>query len=284
MRPARLYDAPEQFAEMMMKHLSESMNVLVQKTEEPLLLEINVNLNDPQEKIQVSLHNTFRTYMASGDMNTAIDYLNDTIRCTELMRTKKDDVVKLDSAYIYPAIRDTRYVEEAGKNVKFISEAYLPGLSVIYLEIKDSCSKIITEASLEYNPRLTEERVKHLAYRNLRTAGWQSSRLTLQSPFRESCCIEVFMDNSHPIECQFLLPEMATSNLPKSCLIAYTNRKTAMIMYSNERMETLSQVMRLADKSRFRDVVKRSCLFRPNPVSEQIYWIHNGEAKLLEEV
>ncbi len=284
MRPARLYDAPEQFAEMMMKHLSESMNVLVRKTEEPLLLEINLNPSDPKEKIQVSLHNTFRTYMVSGDMNTAVDYLNNTIRCTDLVRTKKSDVAKLDSAYIFPAIRDKRYVEEAGRESKFVSEAYLPGLNVIYLEIKDSCSKIITEASLEYNPRLTEERVKHLAYRNLRAAGWQSSRLTVQSPFRKSCYIEIFMDNSHPIECQFLLPEMATRNLPKSCLIAYTNRKTAMIMHSDERMETLSQVMCLADKARFRDVVKRSCLFMPNPVSEQIYWINYGEAKLLEQV
>lgn len=282
MRPARLYDEPEQFAEMMMKHLSESMNVHVQKTEEPLLLEINLDPNDPREKVHVSLHNTFRTYMASGDMNTAVDYLNNTIRCTELMRTKKDDVIKLDSAYIYPAIRETRYVEEAGKDVKFISDAYLPGLSVIYLEIKESCSKIITEAILEHNHRLTVDKVKHLAYRNLRTAGWQTSRITLQSPFRESCCIEVFMDNSHPIECQFLLPEMAKHNLPKSCLVAYTNRKTMMMMHTSERMDTLPQATRLAEKSRFRDIVRRSCYIMPNPVSEQIYWIKDGEVKLLE--
>jgi hypothetical protein len=282
MRPVRLYDAPEQFAEMMMKHLSESMNVPVRMLEEPLLLEINLDPNDPKELVRVSLHNTFRTYMAGGDMNTAIDYLNNMIRCTDFVRMKKGEVVKLDAAYIYPAIRDERYVKEAGKDVHFISDAYLPGLNVIYLEIKDGCTKIITEASLESNPRLTVEKVKHLAYRNLRAAGWQSSRLSLKSPFRESCSIEVYMDNSHPIECQFLLPEMARYNLPQSCLVAYTNRMTAMIMHSNERMETLSQVMRLAEKSKFRDVVKQSCLLKPNPVSEQIYWINKGEAKLLE--
>jgi hypothetical protein len=49
-------------------------------------------------------------------------------------------------------------------------------------------------------------------------------------------------------------------------------------------METISQALRLVDKSRFRDVVKRSCRLLPNPVSEEIYWISNGEAKLLEQV
>lgn len=283
MRAARLYDAPEQFAEMMMMHLGESLSVQVENTvEEPLLLMINLDPNDPANKVQVSLHNTYQTYMASGDMNAAVDNLNDTIRLTNYMQTKKDEIVKLDSAYIYPAIRDERYVEEAGRDVKFISDPYLPGLRVIYLEIKDECSKIISEASLEHNPRLTVEKIKHLAYRNLRTAGWQSPRLSLEVPLRPSCTVEVFMDNSHPIECQFLLPEMAKRNMPSSCLIAFTNRKYAMMMYSTEQMDTMAQARRLADKSKFREVVKRSFYIMPNPVSEQIYWIKDGEAKLLE--
>ena len=282
MRQARLYDVPEEFAEMMVKHLSESMNVRVQRTEEPLLLEVHVDPDNPKELIQVSLHNTFRTYMANGDMNTAVDYLNNTIRVTQFIQTKKDEVMKLDSAYIYPAIREDRYVQEAGMGMNFISDPYLPGLSVIYIEIKESCSKIISEASLEYNPRLTAGKVKHLAYRNLRSAGWQASRISLQSPARNSCHIELYTDNSHPIECQFLLPEMTLHNLPSSCLVAYSNRKTALMMHSEERMDTVAQAVRLANKSKFKDVVKRSWHMMPNPVSDQIFWINNGVAKLLE--
>jgi hypothetical protein len=283
MRPVRLYDEPEQFAEMMMRHLSESMDVFVQQKEEPLLLEISLEPNNPEEKLQVSLHNTFRTYMAGGDLNAAIDYLNSIIRCSQLVR-KKSEVTKLDPAYIFPAIRDERYVVEAGRDSPFVSEAYLPGLRVIFIEIKNSSSKIVNEAILSHNPRLTEEKVKRLAYRNLRSAGWQPSRLSLQCPSNKSCYVEVFMDNSHPVECQFLLPEMAARNLPGNCVIAYTNRKTALMMHSKAQMETISQALRLVDKSRFRDVVKRSCRLLPNPVSEEIYWISNGEAKLLEQV
>ncbi|MCD9020241.1 DUF1444 family protein [Cohnella silvisoli] len=284
MRPVRLYDELVQFAEMMMRHLSESMDVTVrQKEEEPLLLEISLKPNNPEEKVQVSLHNTFRTYMAGGDLNAAVDYLNSIIRCSQLVRTKSD-VAKLDPAYIFPAIRDERYVKEAAENSPFLSEEYLPGLRVIYIEIKDSCSKIVNEAILSHNPRLTVERVKRLAYRNLRSAGWQPSRLSLQSPFHKSCYVEVFMDNSHPVECQFLLPDMASRNLPRNCVIAYTNRKNALMMRSEERMETIAQALRLVEKSRFRDVVKRSCNLLPSPVSERIYWISNGEARLLEQV
>lgn len=281
----RVYDDPQQFAEMMMRQLSENMEVIVQQKEkegEPLLLEVGLDRNDPQNKLQVSLHNTFRTYMAGGDLNAAIDYLNSIVRCSDWVRAK-GDVAELDPAYIYPAIRDERYVQEAGRDMGLLSEEYLPGLRVIFLEIKDSCTKIISESLLSHNPRMTEDRVKRLAYRNLRSAGWQESRLILQSPSRKSCFVEVYMDNSHPIECQFLNPGMAIGNVPRNFLIAYTNRKTALTMHSDERMETVQQALFLTEKSRFRDVVKRSCLLTPNPVSDRIYWISNGKATLLEQ-
>src|SRR5690348_13249019 len=119
MMQARLYDNPQEFAEMMIRHLSESLKVSVkQNKEEPLLLEIIMEGN---EKVQVSLHSTMDTYMASGDFNAAIDYLNGIIDCTEGIRMNKD-LAKLDPLYIYPAIRDKRYIEEAGKNMYFISE------------------------------------------------------------------------------------------------------------------------------------------------------------------
>jgi len=284
MRSVRLYDNPEHFAEMMMRQLSESLNVVVRQREgEPLLLDVELNPDDPNETAQISLHNTYRTYRVGGDLNAAVDYLNNIVRTSNYLRSKKGDVRKLDSAYIFPAIRDERYVDEAGIDSPFLSEAYLPGLRVIFLEIKDGCSKIVNRSVLESNPRLTEEKVRRLAYRNLRAAGWQPSRLSLESPFRKSCIVEVFLDNPHPIECQFLLPELSISHMPDNCVIAYTNRKCTMLMHSRERMETMAQARRLVDRSRFREVVKRSYYLMPSPVSLQLYWINNGKAELLED-
>ncbi|MDG0792976.1 hypothetical protein OMP38_20470 [Cohnella ginsengisoli] len=63
MKQARLYDQPEQFAEMMKRHLAASLQIDVRLTEgEPLLLE----MDDKIGKSQVSLHDTYRTYMAGG--------------------------------------------------------------------------------------------------------------------------------------------------------------------------------------------------------------------------
>lgn len=91
MSTARLYETPEQFAEMMMKQLRESMQVSVRQEDgEPLLLDISLNPNDPKEKLQISLHNTYRTYRAGGDLNAAIDYLNNIIRTSHYMRATEN--------------------------------------------------------------------------------------------------------------------------------------------------------------------------------------------------
>jgi hypothetical protein len=283
MMHARLYDSPQEFAEMMIRHLSESLNVSVQQSEEePLLLEISLEENKGNEKVQVSLHSTLETYMASGDLNTAIDYLNSIIYCTEGIRANID-ITKLDPLFIYPAIRDIRYIKEAGKDSSILSEEYLPGLGVIFLEIKDKFSKIINQALLDQHPQLTEDKIKALAYQNLCYQGWSYPNLNLKSPFRHSCQVEVFMDKAYPPECQFLLPQLSRNNMPESCLIAFTNRKTTLLLRSDERMGTMSEAYFLAHKSRFKDVVERSCRIMPHPVSERIYWVHKGEARLLEE-
>ncbi len=283
MKQARLYDNPQEFAGMMMKHLSESLNVSIQQNkEEPLLLEMILNQGKENERMEVSLHSTMQTYMASGDLNTAIDYLNGVVDCTIGIRMNQG-LAKLDPQYIYPAIRDNRYIEEAGLQSTFLSEEYLPGLGVIFIETKDTFSKIINQSLLEQNPRFTEERVKRLAYKNLQYSGWNDSRMSLKSPFRSSCYVEVFTDNDYPVECQFLLPEMSRNHMPESCLVAYTNRKTSLLLRSDEKMGTMSDACFLAGKSRFKEVVKRSYRNLPQPVSDQIYWIHKGKAQLLEE-
>ncbi|WP_217598097.1 hypothetical protein, partial [Cohnella sp. GbtcB17] len=76
-----MYDQPEQFAEMMKRHLAGSLQIEVRMTEgEPLLLE----MDDKIGEAQVSLHNTYQTYMAGGDLNAAVDYLNDIVRRSKL--------------------------------------------------------------------------------------------------------------------------------------------------------------------------------------------------------
>ncbi|WP_123043018.1 hypothetical protein [Cohnella candidum] len=284
MKTARLYDQPEQFAEMMMHQLRESMGVQVEsKEDEPLLLDVILKQDAPEEKIRVSLHETFRTYLAGGDLNVAVDYLNDIVRNSQFILTQQDKMLKLDMTYLYPAIRDARYVLEAGRDCPMVSEECgLPGLRVIFLEIKDGVSKIINEGSLEANPRLTEERVKRIAFRNLRSAGWEHPRLELQSPFRPSCTVEVYTDYSHPIDYQFIHPEMAASNTPRNFVLAFTNRKYALLLRSTENMDTKQKAKRLVEKSKFAEVVKRSFHLLPHPVSQLMYWFHDGKAELLD--
>src|SRR5690606_32968140 len=156
----------------------------------------------PDERAQISLHNTYVTYMRTGDLNAAIDYLNGAIRVSLDLRDRLEEVAKLDPAYFYPALRDSRYVEEAGLASGMLGDDGLTGLKVVYLDIKDSYSKVIGKALLARQPHLTEARVRRAAYRNLKSEGWMPPKLTLQSPFRESCRIEVYTDNPYPIECQ----------------------------------------------------------------------------------
>lgn len=282
MRTARLYDTPEEFAVMMRNHINNEMGMpAIARDDEPLL--IDVRLPEQSEGyVQVSLHECYRTYKAGGDMNIVVDRLNAIMNVTNLIRAKGDGINKFDASYIYPAIRGERYVIEAGSLDPFIAEPYLPGLSVIYIEIKDGCSKIATESTLSANPRFTAERVKRLAYRNLRSAGWQFPRLELRSPFRPSCTVEAYLDNSHPVECQFLLPEMAAPHMPEHCVVAFTNRQTALLLRSTERMDTSERALRLVDKSRFKEIVKRSYHLMPSPVSMRLFWISQGQATLLE--
>lgn len=281
MKQARLYETPEQFAEMMMGRLSEGLGACVaQRGEEPLLLEIQMDSGRPEEKAVISLHDVYHTYMASGDLNIAVEHLNNVIRTSNFTRSMQDRCI-LDTKYIYPAVRNERYVEEAGGEYEFLSDAFLPGLRIVYLEIKDEITKIINKSLLEQNPVLNEENVRTLAFANLKAAGWQKPRMRLKVPFRMSCTVDVYMEHPHPIECQFLLPAWKR-HMPTHCVIAFTNRMTMMVMHSTERMDTLERAMRLVEKTRFRDVVKRSVHFMPGPVSPNIYWVHNGAAQLME--
>lgn len=277
MIPVRLYDKPQDFAEMMAQHLRSVLQLAVHsQAEEPLLLEVVFDESRKDERAQISLHNTYTTYMRTGDLNAAVDYLNATIRVSLEVRDRMQEVARLDPAFIYPAIRDSRYVEEAGQASGMLGDDSLPGLKVVYLEIKDSYSKVIGKALLSQHPRLTEERVRRVAYRNLKSEGWMPPKILLQSPYRESCYVEAYMDNPYPVECQFLRPDWVKRHLPSDFLIAFPNRKYTLLMRSDERMDTLERAACLARRARFDDVVWRNHRLLPDPVSDRIYWAQEG--------
>ncbi|WP_271751592.1 hypothetical protein [Cohnella sp. JJ-181] len=277
MKQARLYDQPEQFAEMMKRQLEESLQIGVKMTEgEPLLLLID----DKIGKAQISLHDTYRTYMAGGDLNAAVDYLNNIVRSSRIASEKKDEVAVLDPAYIYPALRDEAYAEAMRKQAGGLSAERLPGLREMYLEIKDGLTKVIGSDMLELNPGLSEERVRKLAYENLRRAGWQEPRMRLPT-LLDSCRLEVYMHDTHPAECQLLDPELNKHLSRNPYLVAFTNRKTVMVLRADEPMETLRQAQRLAEESGFRTMARRSVALMPSPVSDRVYWVRDGKAGLL---
>ncbi|MFC3799336.1 hypothetical protein [Cohnella sp. GCM10012308] len=277
MKQARLYDQPEQFAEMMKRQLAESLQIEVRMTEgEPLLLE----MDDKIGTAQVSLHNTYRTYMAGGDLNAAIDYLNNIVRSSRLAAEKKDEINVLDPDYIYPALRDEGYAEASRKQAGGLSAERLPGLREMYLEIKDGLTKIVTTDLLELNPELPEDQLRTIAYRNLRREGWQQPQMRLPT-LLDSCWLEAYMHDTHPAECQFLDPELNKHLGRNPYLVAFTNRKTVMVLRADEAMETLRQAQRLAEESGFRMMARRSVALMPSPVSDRIYWVRNGKAGLL---
>ncbi|MDI4648747.1 hypothetical protein [Cohnella hashimotonis] len=277
MKQARLYDRPEQFAEMMKRQLAESLQIEVRMTEgEPLLLEMDDNIGTTQ----VSLHDTYRMYMAGGDLNAAVDYLNDIVRSSRVANDKKDEITVLDPDYIYPALRDEAYAEVMRKQAGGLSAERLPGLREVYLEIKDELTKVISKGMLELNPELHEDQLRKIAYRNLRREGWQEPRMRLPT-LLDSCKLEVYMHDTHPAECQFLDPELNGPISKKPYLVAFTNRKTVMVLRADEAMETLRQAQRLAEESGFRTMAKRSVALMPSPVSDRIYWVRDGKAGLL---
>ncbi|MBO9606389.1 MAG: hypothetical protein J7639_10580 [Paenibacillaceae bacterium] len=282
MKAVRLYNTPEEFAEMMVQHLKESLKMSVRrKTEDPLLLEIGIDPNKPDHQVRVSLHDTYRLYRTSGDLNVTIDYLNDVVRTSRYM-SGLEEGYQIDPAYLYPAIRDTRYVEEAGEEMPFVSDDYLPGLRQIYLEIKGGCSKIVTHSLLAANPHLTEAEVKRQAYRNLQKGGWQSPRLRLRSPLRSTCTVDVYLEPPFPMECQFLLAELVKNRMPSHYVIAFPNRQCTLVLRSKEPMETMLQAAELVRESGFDSIVHRNVHLYPYPVSGNMFLVRHGKARLLK--
>ncbi|MFC4775765.1 hypothetical protein ACFO9Q_03105 [Paenibacillus sp. GCM10023252] len=294
MRQALLYETPEQFAHMMMKHLEDGLGMQVKQKDgegEPLLLEViavSGGTNGahagpaPGDGMVVSLHSTYQTYCHAGDLNLAINYLNGIIS-TVMYTSNHEEVMRIDSAYLFPDIRETEYVTEAGKDMEFVTEEPVPGLSVIFLEIKSVNNKIVNNSMLALNPRLTEERMKRLAYSNLRGQGWTKPSMQIPSPALPSCTIQAYVNERFPLSCQFLNQSWLKEHMSESFLIAFTNRKQTMVLRSAEAIETAEAAVRMAKHSKFDEIVRRTYRVMPQPVSEAIYWVHNGRYVRLDK-
>jgi hypothetical protein len=129
MRQVLLYETQEEFASMMISHLEEKLGMpqVPQKDreEDPLLLRIAIGAGG---EIEVSLHRAYQTHQNSGDFNTAIDFLNGVICCSELCQNQ-DEVLRLDPSFVYPALRDDTNVEQKGNGVGMMTDKIVPGMS-----------------------------------------------------------------------------------------------------------------------------------------------------------
>jgi|GEM_PF-2481433 len=277
----RKYDTPRDFADRLVKKLQDSIaGVVRQEADDPLLLHI---LDDEQkgELFRISLHNAYQSYMNSGNLEVASHYVDNIIRTTQSAhRGGYDEVMlQLDLTHVYPVLRDRAYVERAGGDV--IYDDALPGMKMIYIESNEGFSKLVNRGALEFNPGVTEERVKWAAHHNLRSEGWISPKLSLPCPHKPSCTVDVYLDNPVPIECQFLIPRRSQLHMPDHYLISFPDRKTTLVMHTVEAMDTAEKAIRLAKESRFTDVVRRTFLVMGSPNSQNIYWSHRGEFTLL---
>lgn len=282
MNAARLYETPAEFAEMMIGQLTEVSGIQVSAREEdPLLLDLLNDLNKPDEKSQISLHETYRVYLNTGDLNMAINYLNGVVRTIDYTRMGNEQMMTIDARYLYPAIRNERVVTDQ-EHMELLSEPFLPGLRMVFLEIKDNVVKMVSKSMLDYNPRFTEEKIRRIAKSNLRAEGWHRPNLTLTSPTRKSCTIDVYNEYPYPIDYQFFIVEIASLHMPESYVISYTNRRMMITRHTSERMDTMERACELVRKSKFEEVARRSCRVMPGPVSDRVYWVHRGKAVLLD--
>lgn len=284
LRAVRLYGSEKEFADMMMRRLEEELNVkLRQDEEEPLLLFGRAADSDEgEDQFYISLHHAYQEYVHTGDLNSAVDFLNEYIQTAqEMMSQGLDDWKRIDLSRVYPALRDRNYVELPG-NDDCLRDEVIPGIYVVYLEMFDRIGKLIHRPLLDEELGQTEEKIREAAYRNLHEAGWTGPKMSLPCPPRRSCTLDVYMDNEFPIEYQFLDDELASANLPESCLLAFPNRNTSLVLCSWEPMRTAAQALKLAKESKFHELVTRSYYMMPYPNSLNIYWRRSGKVTLLK--
>lgn len=230
----------------------------------------------------ISLHYAYQAYLNSGNFNIALHSLDDIVQKVIAACQEPRDLAmaKLDMSAIFPALRDSAYVEQSYSRA--ICEDALPGFKKVYLEASNGSSKIINEGILERNPGLTREWIERIAHLNLRSVGWTRPRLSIPSSTRQSCTIDVYMDNLVPVECQFLDPELTRIYLPDVYLISFPAQYTSIVMYSSEKMNTIDQAVRLAKRSGLVNIVHGSYYSTSSPNNRNIYWVYGGAVFLLK--
>ncbi len=280
LKQAGRHSTPEEFAEMIRRHLSQTLKIKMGRDgKDPLLLELELG-GKGGGKSRISLHHAFRTYRNSGDWNTAVRYLNGIVDSAAACRNERE-MAQIDLSCVYPALRAARFVEEAGKEADLIAEPGLPGLDKIYLELKPGFSKMMSRPLLGNQRHVTEEKLKEIASRNLQWKGWMRPNMTLSDTRRESCVFDVYLDPPYPVECQFLNSDLTKVHMPDTYLIAFPNRSTTLVMRSTEAMETAEAARESAKQAQFAALVRRSYSVMPHPVSDRMYWSHKGRIRLL---
>ena len=279
MRAAPIYTNPIDFSRFMAGQLENSMQAkLVQSIEDPLRLEVTFHGHAPEEeKAVLHLHNVYDTYRKTGDLNAAIDFLNN---MTEAMRyTKQIDPKRptFNPDHIYPVLRPSRDIRRFKKDgYNIITYAEVPGMETVILERNVGFSTLINEEMLNANKQWDKQSLKRRAYQNMRSSGWKQPNLQLQHPFAEDCEVLVYLDPPVPVQCQLLLPDMTFGRLPEQFIAAFPNKETTLIMKCRERLDSMATVKRIVRDSQLRDVVDRSYRFMPYPLTRDLYWISNG--------
>src|SRR5690606_40505798 len=83
--PLSLHDA----LPILKMRIRENLDAKVShQDDDPLLLEVSMNPAKQDETFVISLHQTYQTYVNSGDLNITVEYLNNLIQTSDRKSTR----------------------------------------------------------------------------------------------------------------------------------------------------------------------------------------------------
>jgi hypothetical protein len=280
MNQALMYKDPVDFARFMLTHLTERVDVASISNLGPDPLKVQIGYGSA--KGILSLHNVWQSYVRTGDLNQAIDFLNGIIHASTYGQQTEN--MALDAERIFPSLRPEGYSRQM-ETGDLLCEGRLPGLDTVFMERKDGFTVLINKELLLANPQWDEKSLIHKAYENLRNRGWSAPQLRLPVPFNTVPGeILVFHTEDDPIELQLLVPQLYRPHLPESFLAAFPARYNALVLRTDADMHSASTAKRFALQTGFKEVVKMAFNKEPWPLSRNIYWITGAKAYRLSGV
>jgi hypothetical protein len=197
-------------------------------------------------------------------------------------RRTGEEIPRLNPNKLYPTLRpiaDVKRMNRDGYGLLYDSE--VPGMATVLVERQVGFTLLLSEEMLSKLPEWNKQTIREQAYRNLRKKGWRKPNLLLQSPACERSMMHIYLDTPIPIQCQLLLPDLTCKHLPRSFIAGFPNKETTIILSYQGMMETHEEVRQVAKISKVHELVERSYSVQPYPLSDRLYWIRNGEAKLI---